>query len=114
MKLAQYPQAIADAEKDLLKANQALRRSQAELDQLNAAIDSAIAHDSELKNDAQRKAKRAELMAESLYQECLKELHYTIDNRTACEIELNLLRNQFTAQKLLLQESIALRELQLA
>lgn len=112
MKLIQYPQAIAETERQLLKATQALRAAQAELDQLNAAIDSEIANNSELKNDAQRKAKRSDLMSEQLYQECLKEWQYQADNRTAVEIELNLLRNQFTVQKLLLRESIALRELQ--
>jgi hypothetical protein len=110
MKLHRYPQAIADAERQLLKANQALRASQAELDQLTAALESQIAHDETLKNDAQRKAKRAELMADGLYQECLKELHYTQDNRTACEIELSLLRNQWAVAKLETRERIAQME----
>lgn len=110
MKLNEFPQAIASLERHILKITQTVRRAQAELDQLTAQIDSTIAHDADLKNDTQRKAKRTELMADELYQECLKELHYQQDNRSACEIELSLIRNQFTVAKLEIRELISLRE----
>lgn len=110
MKLSQFPQAIANLEKHLLKTAQNVRAAQAELDQLTAQIDSTIAHDADLKNEAQRKAKRAELMQQDLYQECLKEHLYWFDNHKVVEIELSLLRNQFTVAKLEARERIAQME----
>lgn len=110
MKLNEFPKAIANLERHVLKITQTVRNAQAELDQLTAQIDSTIAHDADLRNDAQRKVKRTELMADELYQECLKELHHQQDNRTACQIELDLLRNQFTVSKLEVRERIAALE----
>ncbi len=114
MKLAEFPAEIARLEKHLLKQNQVVRQCQAEVDNLLADIDHSIAFDSELKNDAQRKAKRAELLREQVCVEASGQLQYELDNRSALETELSLVRNQFTVQKLLIRESIALRELQLA
>lgn len=80
---------------------------------LTAEIDTAIAFDSDLKNDAQRKAKRLELMSTAEYRKAVANLLMAQDERAEIEIDTNLLRNQFSVLKLQLREAIAARELQM-
>lgn len=67
MKLVDYPVAIAEKERQLLRIEQHLRRLQDTVNRLTAEIDTEIAFDSELRNDAQRRAKRLELMGAADY-----------------------------------------------
>jgi hypothetical protein len=113
MKLSDYPVAIAQQQRLLLQAEQHIRRLQDVLNHITAGIDMAIAFDTDLKNDAQRKARRLELMADSEYRKSLANLLIAQDKRTEVEIDLNLLRNQFSALKLEMREAITSRELQL-
>lgn len=113
MKLNDYPIAIAEKQRQLLQTEQHIRRLQDIINRLAAEIDTAIAFDSELKNDAQRKAKRLELMSAPDYRRAAANLQITQDEWAEIEIDLNLLRNQFSVLKLQLREAIAARELQM-
>ena len=113
MKLIDYPAAIAEKQHQLLRAEQHARRLQEILNRLTAEIDTTIAFDATLKNDAQRKAKRLELMRTAEYRTASTNLQMTQDERAELEIDLNLLRNQFSVLKLEKRETITSRELQL-
>jgi multidrug resistance efflux pump len=113
MKLIDYPAAIAERQRDLLQADQRIRRLQDTLNRLTAEIDTAIAFDTELRNDAQRKAKRLELMSSAEYRKAVATLQMAQDERAEIEIDLSLLRNQFSVLKLEKREAIGIRELQL-
>ncbi len=113
MKLIDYPAEIAEKQRQLLRIEQHIRRLQEILNGLTAEIDTAIAFDSALKNDAQRKAKRLELMSTTEYRKAVANLLMAQDERSEIEIDTNLLRNQFSVLKLQLREAIAARELQM-
>lgn len=113
MKLIEYPATIAERQRDLLQADQRIRRLQDVLNRLMADIDTTIAFDTDLRNDAQRKAKRLELMSSAEYRKAVANLQIAQDERSEIEIDLNLLRNQFSVLKLEKREAIAIRELQL-
>lgn len=113
MRLIDYPAAIAQKQRELLQAEQHIRRLHDVLNRLTAEIDTSIAFDSDLRNDAQRKAKRIELMKAGEYRKAVANLQIVQDQRTEIEIDLNLLRNQFSVLKLELRESLAARELQM-
>lgn len=113
MKLIDYPAAIAEKQHQLLRAEQHVRRQQEILNRLTAEIDTTIAFDTSLKNDAQRKARRVELMGSASYRTAYANLQMAQDERAEMEIDLNLLRNQFGVLKLEKRETIAAREMQL-
>lgn len=112
MKLIDYPSAIAHQQRSLLREEQHVRRLQEVLNRITAEVDTQIAFDGDLRNDAQRKAKRVELMKSSEYQRAVANLLMAQDRRAEIEIDLNLLRNQFSVMKLEIREAIAARELQ--
>ncbi|MGC8711728.1 MAG: hypothetical protein ACP5RH_04995, partial [Leptodesmis sp.] len=74
MKLIDYPAEIAEKQRQLLRIEQHIRRLQEIVNGLTAEIDTAIAFDSDLKNDAQRKAKRLELMSTAEYRKAVANL----------------------------------------
>jgi hypothetical protein len=109
-----YPTAIAQKQRDFLREEQHVRRLQEIVNRHMAEIDTQIAFDSDLRNDAQRKAKRIELMRSADHQRAWANLQMAQDRRAELEIDLSLLRNQFSVLKLEMREAIASRELQLA
>lgn len=113
MRLLDYPAAIAQKQRDLLRTEQHMRRLQDVLNRLTAEIDTTIAFDTTLRNDAQRKAKRLELMAAADYRKAATNLQIAQDQHAELEIDLNLLRNQFSVLKLEIRESLASREMQI-
>lgn len=113
MKLIDYPAEIAEKQRQLLRIEQHIRRLQEIVNGITAEIDTAIAFDNDLKNDAQRKAKRLELMSMAEYRKAVANLLMAQDERAEIEIDANLLRNQFSVLKLQLREAIAARELQM-
>lgn len=113
MRLLDYPATIAQKQRELLQAEQHIRRLQDILNRLTAEVDTTIAFDGELRNDAQRKAKRLELMKSSDSRKAATNLQMAHDRRSEIEIDLGLLRNQFSVLKLEIRESIATRELQM-
>jgi hypothetical protein len=112
MKLVDYPAAIAQQQRSLLREEQHVRRLQEVLNRITAEVDTQIAFDPDLRNDAQRKARRIELMKSSEYQKAVINLQMAQDRRAELEIDLNLLRNQFSVMKLEIRDAIASRELQ--
>lgn len=113
MKLIDYPDAIAQKQRELLQADQHIRRLQEVVNHLTADIDTTIAFDSTLKNDAQRKARRLDLMKSPEYRKAISNLLMAQDRRAEIEIDLTLLRNQLSVLKLEMREAITRREVQL-
>lgn len=113
MKLIDYPNAIAQTQRQLLQAEQHIRRLQEVVNNLTAEFDTSIAFDITLKNDAQRKARRVEMMQSVEYRRAVTNLLTAQDRRAELEIDLNLLRNQLSVLKLELRERITQRELQM-
>ena len=75
MRLLDYPATIAQKQRELLQSEQHIRRLQDILNRLTAEVDTTIAFDSDLRNDAQRKAKRLELMKTSDYRKAVGQTH---------------------------------------
>ena len=115
MKLNEYPQAIAHQSRQLLEFDQSLIGLTESVKIFEAEIDKVIAFDVNLKNDAQRKAKRVELQQTDgdFYSSSLL-LKQTKEKRDLLAIDLELLRNQFAIAKLEKREAIAQMELQSA
>ncbi|MBE9178627.1 hypothetical protein IQ268_08650 [Oculatella sp. LEGE 06141] len=114
MNLSNYPEAIAQSQFQLLLAERTVRRLQEQLTRLTAKIDSAIAFDADLKNDAQRKAKRTELLESPEYLEVAEVYQAAKDKHAEMEIELQLLLNRFSVAKLEQRHAIAIMELRTA
>ena len=120
MNLNEYPQAMATPAAGIAKLQTqttnfdlAIDQTQTVLKQIESEIDSAIAFDTTLKNDAQRKAKRSELLDEHPnYWEQQEILAQAKAKREAVFIELCLRRNEFSVLKLERREAIARLELQ--
>jgi hypothetical protein len=94
MQLSDFPSAIAQTHRRMFAQDQLVRRLHSELDLMTATIDREIAFDLELRNDAQRKARRIERMNEDAYLDSANELQTAIDKRTDLQIELQLLRDR--------------------
>lgn len=107
MNITLYPQFIADLQRKLLNQQQAARRIKDALIAFDREIDHLIAFDTDLKNDSQRKVKKAEMQAGEDYQALLIDLRRMEDSQTETEIELQLMQNQFSILKLELRERIA-------
>jgi hypothetical protein len=113
MNLNEYPTAIARLQTQLTSFDLAVEHTQATLKQIESEIDSAIAFDATLKNDAQRKAKRQQLLDEHPnYWEQQEILGQARAKRESVFIELCLRRNEFSVLKLERREAIARLELQ--
>lgn len=113
MNLNEYPTAIAKLQTQLTGFDLAVEKTQATLKQIESEIDTCVAFDSGLRNDAQRKAKRQELLEEHLhYWEQQEILSQTKAKREQIFIELCLRRNEFSILKLERREAIARLELQ--
>jgi hypothetical protein len=111
LELNEYPRAIAALQQDLHHSSQQIRRERENLAFCNNAIDRAIAFNSDLKNDTQRKAKRAELCEkDGDYIKASNELKRLEDLRGELEIDLQLLQATFSLLKLERRESIAQME----
>ena len=123
MKLTDYPTAMllwsgfanADLQRQLLKLDQHLRQLNESVTFFNSEIDRRIAFDTNLKNDAQRKARHQALMEkDGDYINVCTALKETQDKRTLVDIDLQLLKNQFSVMKLERRGAIAQLEAQAA
>ena len=115
MKLADYPQKIAQLQRQILDLDQNIIGISESVKIFEAEIDKQIAFDATLKNDAQRKSRRIELQQTDgdYYQSsCL--LKQKKEQRELLAIELELLRNQFSILKLELREAIVRTEAMVA
>jgi hypothetical protein len=112
MQLNEYPQAIADLQRQLLDLDQRLTAQREQVAFCLNSIDRSIAFNQELKNDAQRKAKRTELMeTDQDYIQATLELKHLEEMRGQMDIDLKLLSNTFSILKLERREAIARLEL---
>lgn len=107
LKLEEYPNAIALAEKTLIERVGTIEILRLELKRLEHHLDAEIAFDEELKNDAQRKARKLQLLADSNYSDMESQLQTYLELRAFLESNVNKLKNEFTVFKLQLREKIA-------
>ena len=111
MQLKDYPQAIADLEKELIQIDRRISAGREQVAICLNVIDRQIAFNQELKNDAQRKAKRTELMeTDADYITVSLELKKAEAVRAELEVDLNLLTRTFSILKLERREAIARME----
>jgi len=110
--LNQYPEEIAELQRQVLHADQQIRQLNQNLATLTTAIDQQVAFDTSLKNEAQRKARRMALMeANQDYVIAANTLKTLQDNREELLIKLQFLRSRFSVLKLHMREAIARQEL---
>ncbi len=115
MKLSEYPRAIAEVEKELLRLVRDLRRVQEAINGAVNQAERAIAFDAELKNDAQRKAKRLELLAlDKRYGSAMSMAVRMGDRKAELEIDLAFYRAQFSVLKLQVRDRISQAEVRVA
>lgn len=101
MELIDYPQAIAEQARKVLKVFQQVQQRQSEIDSLVQAVTVQVCFDPTLKNQNQRDARKTELLAaDKHYTEKLAELQAVRNELTSLKIELEYLRNKFAAVKL--------------
>jgi uncharacterized protein YdcH (DUF465 family) len=113
MHLKQYPNAIAAQQTALMELRQTITQLKATISGQELVIERAIAFDPELKNDNQRKTKRAELAREDAHFQQLQAQLNNLDNaREQAEINLNLLVNKFAIAKLEKRQTIAQMEIE--
>jgi hypothetical protein len=114
VQLNQFPKAIAEAQTALLMQQQEVRRLKDALVTYDREIEGVVAFDNDLKNETQRKFKKAELQADESYQGLLLQVRQAEFLQTKFEIDLERLRSQFSVAKLEKREAIARMELQTA
>ena len=108
LRLVDYPAAIASFEQKLAYTNRQIRTLQAAIAETESKADRAIAFDGSLKNDLQRKTKRAEILEDDAgYCRIALDCQSAIDRRSDLEIEINQLRSEFGVAKLERQHNTA-------
>ncbi|MFN7377773.1 MAG: hypothetical protein ACK5UB_08775 [Pseudanabaena sp.] len=111
MKLSNFPHAIATAQQKLLNLGKDLTIVRNQLLLEENSIDQAIAFSSDFKNDSQRKTAKAQMLQESaLYQSLTQNLADLTDKYNRVDINLQLVKNNFTVAKLEMRERIAKME----
>ncbi|AFZ27272.1 hypothetical protein Cylst_5238 [Cylindrospermum stagnale PCC 7417] len=113
MNLSEYPSAIAKLQAQVFDFDLIIEQTHSKIKQIEAEIDTEIAFNATLKNDAQRKAKKQQLLDEHPsaweQQEILSQYR---SRRETAFIELCLRRNEFSILKLERREAIVRLELQ--
>ncbi len=111
MELRDYPELIAEKELAILREERHLNIDRSALEQAISEIDRQVAFDEGLKNDYQRRARKQELLVSLDWYANLNERIQRADGEIRrLGIELGLLRNQFSIERLLLRERVALAE----
>jgi hypothetical protein len=111
MKLSNFPHAIAAAQQKLLNLGKDLTIVRNQLLLEENSIDQAIAFSSDFKNDSQRKTAKAQMLQESApYQSLTQNLADLTDKYNRVDINLQLVKNNFTVAKLEMRERIAKME----
>jgi hypothetical protein len=113
LQLREYPNIIACTQSQIHELDIQIERLYRIIKQIESTIDSVIAFDKTLCNDAQRKAKRQKLLDEHQsfweFQENISDMKAIRDIKF---IELCRLRDEFSVLKLDKRETIARLELQ--
>lgn len=108
MNLSNFPHAIATAQTKLLKLSRELTIVRNALALKEIEIDKAIAFSSEFKNDSQRKTAKTQMLQESEEYQRLTKLFDDLNERyQLADIDLQLIKNNFTVSKLEAREKIA-------
>ena len=108
MNLSTFPHAIATAQQKLLNLGKDMTIARNALLVEENSIDQAIAFSSDFKNDNQRKTAKAQMLQESvLYQSLTQSLSDLTDKYNRADINLQLVKNNFTVAKLEARERIA-------
>jgi hypothetical protein len=108
MQLSNFPHAIATAQQKLLNLGRDITIVRNALLLEENSIDQAIAFSSDFKNDNQRKTAKAQMLNESnLYQSMSKQLADLTERYNQADINLQLVKNNFTVAKLETRERIA-------
>lgn len=111
MNLSSFPHAIASAQQKLLNLGRDITIVRNALLLEENQIDQAIAFSSEFKNDSQRKTARQQMLQESeQYQSLSQKLIDLTDKYSRADINLQLVKNNFTVAKLEMREKIAKME----
>ncbi len=108
MELHEYPGAIAQIQYQILNLDQQIEKFSQAISRICNQFEMQVAFDPELKNEQQRKAKKAELLRQSGdYEELSSYLAKNSFKRSQLEIQLEQLKNEFTVLKLSQREQIA-------
>ena len=108
IKLEKYPIQIAELSKELVRVQNQQRRLSESLALIDNQIDRAIAFDTDLRNDSQRKAKSKELREESSQRaELSAQLQELGDRIRLLEIDIEYYRNEYRLRVLLLRQEVA-------
>jgi hypothetical protein len=108
MNLSNFPHAIATAQQKLLNLGKDITIVRNALLLEENSVDQAIAFSSDFKNDSQRKTAKAQMLQESaLYQSLTQNLADITDKYNRVDINLQLVKNNFTVAKLEMRERIA-------
>lgn len=100
MQLNQYPTKIREYAIEILDQEKSARDQQAIFEAYMLQVETAIAFDTELKNDAQRKVKRGELMAHESCIELQTQLQDMKDHLTFMRIFQQSLIDGFAVAKI--------------
>ena len=111
MNLSTFPHAIATAQQKLLNLGRDMTIIRNGLLLEENQIDQAIAFSSDFKNDNQRKTAKVQMLQESEKYGCLSQnLVDLTDKYNRADINLQLVKNNFTVGKLEARERIAKME----
>uniref|UniRef100_A0A832H3W8 Uncharacterized protein n=1 Tax=Oscillatoriales cyanobacterium SpSt-402 TaxID=2282168 RepID=A0A832H3W8_9CYAN len=101
MQLKKYPSAIADTLNQIADLDYAIVTLKFEAEAIETVIESTVAFAEALKNDTQRKAKKAEMLQQSdRYQEIVTKLSLNQLNKAKLTARLEQLRGEFSVMKL--------------
>lgn len=110
MNLSTFPHAIATASYELLALGTKIRNVRSTILDIESEVDSAIAF-GDYKNDSQRKVAKTQMLKENEdYAAFTEELQTLTDGYAKAEINLNLIKNNFSIRKLEARERIAKME----
>ena len=108
MNLSTFPHAIATAQTNLLKLGRELAIARNDLSLEEMEIDKTIAFCPDFKNDSQRKTAKSQMLHESQKYQELTALFDSINEKyQLADIDLQLVKNNFTIAKLEARERIA-------
>jgi hypothetical protein len=115
MKLNEYPAAIAQVQRQILGLDQRLIGLQETVSFMAMEVEKRVIADGSLTNDTKRKARRLELQqSDPDFYRASIDLKEAQAKREGLEIDLQLLRNQFSVLKLEERRAIAMMELHIS
>jgi ribonuclease HIII len=105
--LGQYPDQIAQLQKNILRKDQQIQAVERHIEPMILDAERVVYFDPELKNESQRKGRRAEILDTAAYLEAQQTFEQLKNERAELVIELERVRNHFSVAKLRVREQIA-------